>query len=66
MLVLTRKIGQQIFVGDNIIIKVLETNDKDCKLGITAPNSTIILREELYHKLNTYNKTFVRGKLNGR
>jgi carbon storage regulator CsrA len=48
MLVLTRRIGESILVPDcDLRVKILEVRGSKVRLGITAPYSTKILREEL-------------------
>ncbi|NNG67705.1 carbon storage regulator CsrA [Caldanaerobacter subterraneus] len=47
MLILTRKVGQSIIIGEDIEIKVLEIINGQIKLGITAPKNISILRKEL-------------------
>ncbi len=47
MLVLTRKPGEQLKVGDDITITVLEVSGHRIRLGIDAPKSTRVLRGEL-------------------
>jgi carbon storage regulator len=47
MLVLTRKIGERIHIGTDIIITVVKVEGQRTRLGIEAPSSTPILREEL-------------------
>ncbi len=47
MLVLTRKVGEQINIGDQITITVIEVQGQRMKLGIQAPDSFRILRAEL-------------------
>ena len=51
MLVLTRKIGDTIAIGDNIKIVVMAVKGKQVRLGIEADKSTIIHREEVYQKI---------------
>ena len=48
MLVLTRKEGQSVLLGDNIEITVTKVADGSVKLAIDAPKDTTILRKELY------------------
>ncbi|GKU76821.1 carbon storage regulator CsrA [Paenibacillus sp. L3-i20] len=57
MLVLTRKIGESILIGDNIELSILEVNGEVVKLGITAPKEIGILRKELYSSVEEMNKT---------
>jgi len=47
MLILTRKVGQAIIIGEGIEIKILEIVDGQIKLGITAPKHISVLRKEL-------------------
>ncbi|GAB6116983.1 carbon storage regulator CsrA [Thermoanaerobacter sp. CM-CNRG TB177] len=47
MLILTRKVGQAIIIGENVEIKILEIVDGQIKLGVTAPKSISVLRKEL-------------------
>ena len=47
MLILTRKIGETIRIGDNITVKVLALRGGQISLGFTAPNEVRILREEV-------------------
>jgi len=47
MLVLSRKVGQRVKIGDNVWVKVIRVNGETVRLGIEAPDGVIILREEL-------------------
>jgi len=47
MLILTRKIGETIRIGDNITVKVLALRGGQISLGFTAPNDVRIFREEV-------------------
>lgn len=51
---LTRKVGQKIMIGDDIVIEVGEIRGKQVRLLLTAPRATEIRREELYPKANTF------------
>ena len=46
-LVLRRKVGEEIAVGDDVVIGVVEVNNNAVKLAITAPDDVHILRREL-------------------
>ena len=56
MLVLTRKSGEKITIGDDIVVTVLEIKGSQVKLGIEAPRSVQVYREELYQKLVESNR----------
>jgi carbon storage regulator len=47
MLVLRRRAGESLFIGDDVEIEVLEVNAQGAKIGIRAPRETVILRKEL-------------------
>jgi Carbon storage regulator (could also regulate swarming and quorum sensing) len=51
MLVLKRKIGQRIVIGDNIIIQVIDIEGRSVKIGIEAPKSVPVVREELLERI---------------
>lgn len=55
MLILTRKSGEGLFIGDDIRITILEIRGKQIRLGIEAPNSVIVLREEIYRRIQEEN-----------
>lgn len=47
MLILTRKIGQSIIIGENVEVKIISIEEGKVKLGITAPKEVTVLRKEL-------------------
>ncbi len=51
MLVLARRVGQQIRIADKIEIKILEVVGKKVRLGISAPSDVPVHREEIYQRL---------------
>lgn len=51
MLILTRKIGESLIIGDNIIITVLGVKGTQVRIGVNAPKDVIVHREEIYKKL---------------
>lgn len=55
MLILTRKIGESILVGDNIRLVVLEIRGRQIRLGIEAPPDIVVLREEIAQRLSKEN-----------
>ncbi len=54
MLVLTRKQGEKIRIGNDIVITVVGINDNQVKIGIEAPSDVKILREEIYSKVKEH------------
>ena len=51
MLVLTRKPGQSIIIGDGVEVEVLSTAGEKIRLGITAPREVEIFRNEVYERI---------------
>lgn len=47
MLVLRRRAGESLFIGDEIEIEVLAVSSQGAKIGIRAPKETVVLRREL-------------------
>lgn len=47
MLVLSRKLGERIFIGGDVIVTVVEIDRNKIRLGIEAPKDVAIYREEL-------------------
>ena len=56
MLVLTRKVGEGIAIGDDIRIVVMQIKGKQVRLGIKASPNTVIHREEVYQRILEENK----------
>lgn len=55
MLILTRKLGERIAVGDDITITFLEIKGKQVKVGIEAPRNISVHRQEIYEKIRSEN-----------
>jgi carbon storage regulator CsrA len=56
MLILGRKEGEKIHLGNDIIIQIVEINKGVIKLGIDAPKDVIVLRGELIDRIQSSNK----------
>lgn len=55
MLVLKRKVGETVMLGDEVEVTVLSVEGENVKLGFTAPQSVQILRKELYDSIRLEN-----------
>jgi len=55
LLILTRKSGEGLLIGDDIHIKILEIRGKQIRLGIEAPTNIVVLREEIYRRIQEEN-----------
>lgn len=56
MLVLTRKVGEGIAIGDDVKILVMQIKGKQVRLGIKAGPATIVHREEIYQRIQEENR----------
>ncbi len=55
MLILTRKSGEAITIGEEIKVTVLGIHGKQVKLGITAPDQVVVYREEIFKRIQQEN-----------
>lgn len=56
MLILTRRPGESLYVGDNIRITVLSLQGKQIKLGLEVPADMTVYREEVYTRVKEENR----------
>ncbi|MEA4825864.1 MAG: carbon storage regulator CsrA [Clostridium sp.] len=56
MLVVRRKEGESLLIGDNVEIKIIEVENGSVKIAIEAPKEVTILRGELYNQIKEENK----------
>jgi carbon storage regulator len=52
MLVLTRKLGQSIKIGDEVEVVVLEVRGEQVRIGIRAPKTVSVHRKEVYDQIH--------------
>ena len=50
MLILTRRIQESIMIGDDVTMTILSVRGNQVRIGIDAPKSVEVHREEIYHK----------------
>ena len=63
MLYLTRNLHERIFIGDDIIIEYCMLNGQQIRLGIQAPKEVIVLREEVWERIQA--EKYVKGDSTG-
>ncbi len=56
MLILTRKLGESVVIGDDIKITVVGIGRQQVKLGVDASRNVIVHREEIYNRIKEENK----------
>jgi len=56
MLVLTRKVGEGIAIGDDVKIIVMQIKGKQVRIGIKASPSTVVHREEVFQRIQDENR----------
>lgn len=56
MLVLTRRRGQAVVIGDDIKITIVEINGDQVRIGIEAPKSVVVHRQEVYDEIKAANQ----------
>ncbi len=60
MLILTRKLGESITIGDDIKVTVLGIYGRQVRIGIEAPLRVVVHREEIYVKIQNENQKAAR------
>jgi carbon storage regulator len=57
VLVLSRRTGESVIIGDDIVVTVLEVRGDVVRVGIDAPRSVRVHREEVYRELEAANRS---------
>lgn len=55
MLILTRRIGESIRIGDDVVVTIFEVRGDSVRIGIDAPKSVQVHRQEVYDELKLAN-----------
>ena len=51
MLILTRRVGESVMIGDEVVITVLAITGNQTRVGINAPKNVAVHREEIYERI---------------
>lgn len=54
MLVLTRRVGEEIVIGGTVRVRIVAVQNQRVKVGITAPSHVTVHREEVYQRLQGF------------
>ncbi len=65
MLILTRKPGESLYIGDSVKITIVEIKGNQIRVGIDAPTDLRIYREEIYMQILEENRTAAEGVMSG-
>ena len=66
MLILTRRVGEALMIGDNISISVLGVKGNQVRIGIDAPKEVAVHREEIFKKIHGEQVEVEQKQLNNR
>ena len=56
MLILTRRVGETLMIGDDITVRVLAIKSNQVRIGVNAPREVAVHREEIYNRIHTEDK----------
>jgi len=55
VLILTRRVGETVMIGDEVAVTVLRVKGNQVRLGVNAPKSISVQREEIFHRIKREN-----------
>ena len=63
MLILSRKINEKIMIGDDISISIIEIRGDQVRIGVDAPKSVKVFRQEVFDAIKAENKAAAESKV---
>lgn len=64
MLILTRKVGETVAIGDDVKVQVVDVKGRQVRLGISAPAALAVHREEVFQRIQEQNRQSLAPDLN--
>jgi carbon storage regulator len=62
MLIITRRPGEKVMLGDDVVIEVIEVSGSSVRIGIDAPKAIPVYREELWRAVKAENEAAAKAK----
>ena len=62
MLILTRRVGEAVMIGDEVCITVLDVKGSQVRLGVKAPRTVSVHREEIFERIKREGEEVVEPK----
>jgi carbon storage regulator len=61
VLILTRRVGETVMIGDDVTVTVLRVKGNQVRLGVNAPKTVSVQREEIFHRIKREDVDGVAG-----
>jgi carbon storage regulator len=62
MLILSRKVNEKIMIGDNISVSIIEVRGDQVRVGVDAPKTVKVFRQEVFDAIKAENKAAAESK----